>query len=135
MQNSNGHFAGRIRGATPADVDFTLELTPLDVEAAPASSEVVTVNDTIYQDDIAAVVDHAVTISAVDAPDPVSFSSLDPDILTVDSASGQVSWVANGMAGVLAKLPLLTKRIDVPVSQSVGAGGRRDRKSRGVASR
>jgi len=120
MQTIDEHFAGRIRGATPDDVDFTLESTPLDVESVPASSQVVTVNDTVYRDDIAAVIDHVATVSAADAPAPLSFSSLNPEVLTVNSASGVVSWVQNGQAGVLAKLPLLTKRIDVFVQRTGG---------------
>ena len=120
MSAAEQQFAGRIRGITPADVDFTLQSTPLEVEAVPATSQNTTVKDTIYHDDIAAYIDHVATVSSADAPEPLSFASSDETVLAVDPASGVVSRVNTGIAGVLASVPLLTKRIDVNVYRSGG---------------
>jgi hypothetical protein len=114
-----------LRGPTAADMTFTVGSTATYVITSAGSTSTGTNKDCNVTTHTGATTrtDYQLGITAqVPALFDVTYSSLSPAIATVD-ASGYVTRVSNGTAGILSRAniwPFLTKRTDCAVISTVG---------------
>ena len=105
----------KIRSYDYNDLNFNLYSSPVDTIVVPAYTQDVVVKDQINHQSHTATVDHTFNVSS-DAP--VTFSSLTPEIATIDSGGGYVQRVASGTTLINAETYHLTKQIFLHLSRT-----------------
>ena len=108
-----------IRGATTADADFTVTQTAREVVVTEEAQGRETVQDCVNDTYTSATVDTEADLEVTDGFSQTKFTSADTATATV-SATGVVTRVADGTAGIIVAQPKLSKRVNVAVSRAGG---------------
>lgn len=110
-----------LRGPTLADFDFEIIADAVPNITAPATTVEVTEDDRIYEEtDPGAFEDNRQLSPSLITGfgNGAKFASLDETIATVDG-DGLVTQVSNATVGILVKFPLLTRRVDLALDNTL----------------
>lgn len=115
--DGNGDNLLIIRGATPDDVDFSVQSSPIYRPIGHEES-IEYINGQLYTVSIDTSTSDAILTVSISKGDPgVTFESLNPEVATVDRITGQVTSVSSGFAMLLAHSKFLTRKLPILIGQ------------------